>query len=207
MTDDDQLPDSSLDMTDLEREAGLLMRLRQFAGTLTEINWFVRLGEEPTQEVASFAKAYVEALGFPDAGLAILPDWEDAAGAAETFDWSSPAWEAEELLRAALTEKALQVLSDEALEVGLQLVARSAGEAVKAAMEEEAAYWDVEDESPRQLAVGAAAQASHGMALLLVAAAADPGLEVESHAFFFKWRLFEHGRWPVSIIGNSFSVF
>lgn len=194
-------------MQSLEMETPILMRLRKFASTLGEVNWFAHLGERPAPIVGEASSFYLDRLGFPDAELAILPTWEDAADAAETLDWASPAWEAEELARADLTAKALSVLSEEALEVGLKMVAQSAGDAAKMAMEEQASLWDMDEAGPRDLAVGAAAQASHSAALLLAAAVADPDLDGPDHLFTWKLRLFQAGRWPVALVGGSFSVF
>lgn len=204
----DDLPDiDGAEFSALEREAPVLSRLRRFAEGLDRIPWFARLGEPPADSLRGTAIGYLDRLGFPDAELSILPSWEDAADAAETTDWSSPAWEAEELARADLTARALSVISEEALEIGLRVVAARAGEAARAAMEEEAAYWDVEEEGPRTLAVGAAAQASHLAALALVGAAADPDEPADDSLFAWKLRLFMEGRWPVAVLGNTFSVF
>ena len=208
MHDDADYPpvdDATLDA--LEREAPVLSRLRRFADGLDRIAWFSRLGEAPTASLREASEGYLDRLGFPDAELAILPDWSDAEGAAETEGWSSPAWEAEELARADLTAGALTIMSEEALEIGLRMVAERAGEACRAAMEEEAAYWDVEEEGARTLAVGAAAQAAHLAALSLIAAAADPDNPSGDSVFAWKLRLFMEGRWPVGVLGNSFNVF
>lgn len=194
-------------MEALERETPILSRLRRFADGLDRIAWFSKLGEAPTEGLRDAAMGYLDRLGFPDAELAILPDWGDAEGAAETEGWASPAWEAEELARADLTARALDAMSEEALEIGLRMVAERAGEACKAAMEEEAAYWDVTEEGARTLAVGAAAQASHLAALSLIAAAVDPDDAADDSVFAWKLRLFMEGRWPVGVLGNTFNVF
>ena len=44
-------------------------------------------------------------------------------------------------------------------------------------------------------------------ACTLLAAAADPELDADEHLFALKFRLFEQGRWPVSVIGLSFNIF
>lgn len=202
--------DSSIDpetLAELEREAPILSRLTRFARGLDGTSWFARLGESPRPKVRELSLAYVDALGFPEAELSILPTWEDAADAAETYDMASPAWEAEELARADLTARALEVISEDALNVGLSVIAQSVGEAAKAAMQEQAAYWDMEDEAPQNLAVGAAAQAAHSAGLLLMAAAVDPEIEVNTHHVAYKFKLFEQGRWPVALLGGTFSLF
>ncbi|MEM9988989.1 MAG: hypothetical protein AAF723_05655 [Pseudomonadota bacterium] len=192
----------------LEREAPLLMRVKQFADALDQTSWFAHLGERASDDVRHISETYLDRLGFPDAELAILPTWEDAADAAETYDWASAAWEAEELARADLTARALAVMSEEALDIGLRLVAQEAGQGAKAAMEDQASLWDMVEEGPRQLAVGAAVQAAHGAALsLIVAASSEDEEEVKDHAFMWKFRLFAEGRWPVAIVGSTFSLF
>ncbi|NNU15897.1 hypothetical protein HK107_06120 [Parvularcula sp. ZS-1/3] len=192
---------------ELEREIPLLFGVRRLSEGLTQFSWFAHLGEPPTDKVRRTAEAYVDALGFPEADLAILPTPEDAADAAETNDWASPAWEAEELARADLTARALEVLSEDALEIAVRLITSKAGESAKEAMEEESAIWEIGDEAVKNLAVGAAVQASVNAALALLVAEIDPEMELEEHLFTRKLKLFELGRWPVAVVGQSFSLF
>lgn len=204
--DDEIVPVDGEELEALGREAPVLFRLRDFGRSLADISWFAHMGERPSQVVRETAAAYLAQLGFPDAELAILPTWEDAAAAAETLDWASSAWEVEELARADLTARALVTMSEEALDVGLRLVAQNVGEAAKAAMEEQAALWDVVDEGAQTLAVGAAAQSAHHAGLLLAAYEGEDD-DVQDHPFSWKFRLFAAGRWPVALVGNSFNLF
>jgi hypothetical protein len=207
---DDQEDEAPLDpelFGELEREIPLLFGVRKLAYGLSAFSWFAHLGEEPTGAVRSASAGYLDRLGFPEADLAILPTPEDAAAAAETQDWASPAWEAEELVRAEVIGRALEVVSEEALEIAIKLVGAKAGESAKLAMEEEGAIWDIEDEAVKTLAVGAAVQAATSAALTLLAAEADPEIELSDHLFTYKLKLFELGRWPVSVVGQSFSLF
>jgi hypothetical protein len=190
----------------LERELPALARIRRFAHALERIPWFANLGEPLTPGAHAAARSYAEGLGFPDSEVAILVDWEDAAAAAENIDWDSPAWEAEELLRSDLTGRALETLSQEALNIGLTLIADRVAEPAKESMEQASFIWDVEDEGQQQLAVGAAVQAAHQASLVLIAAV-DPAFDANDHPFTAKFRLFEFGRWPVGIIGSSFNLF
>jgi hypothetical protein len=208
--DPDEGQDDSFDpelFGELEREIPLLFGVRKLAYGLSAFSWFAHLGEPPSAEVRRRAAAYLDRLGFPDADLAILPMPEDAAAAAETADWASPAWEAEELARAEVIGRALEVVSEEALEIAIRMVGAQAGESAKLAMEEEGAIWDIEDEAVKTLAVGAAVQASTSAALTLLAAEADPEIELQDHLFTHKLKLFELGRWPVAVVGQSFSLF
>ena len=63
------------------------------------------------------------------------------------------------------------------------------------------------EEDVHNLSVGSAVQAAHNAALTLLAAAADPDLDADEHMFALKYRLFEQGRWPVSVVGLSFNIF
>jgi hypothetical protein len=198
MTDDD------LEL--LERELPALARVSRFARGLGAIPWFANLGEPVTPGGRAAAERYTNGLGFPEAALAILVDWEDAAAAAESLDMQSPAWEAEELLRADLTARALDFLSEEALQIAMTMVAARTAAPAREAMEQASCIWDIEDEGARQLAVGAAVQGAHQAALALIGAN-DPDFAVEDHPFAAKFELFEFGRWPVGIIGSSFNLF
>jgi hypothetical protein len=194
------------DLDALERELPALARIRRFARTLERIPWFANLGEPMTAGARAAAHSYKDGLGFPDAEIAILVDWDDACAAAENIDWNSPAWEAEELLRADLTSRALGVLSEEALNIALTMIADRIVDPAREAMEQASFIWDVRDEGSKQFAVGAAVQAAHQAALVLIAAA-DPEFDVDDHPLTAKFRLFEFGRWPVGVIGSSFNVF
>jgi hypothetical protein len=194
------------DLEELERELPALARVRRFARTLAGVPWFANLGEPMTPGARAAARRYAEGLGFPDADVAILVDWDDAAAAAEPNDWNSPAWEAEELLRADLTTRALSVLSEDALRIAMTMIADRIAEPAREAMEQASFIWDIEDEAQQQLAVGAAVQAAH-QALLVLIASADPDFDASDHPFTAKFRLFEFGRWPVGVTGSSLNVF
>ncbi|NWG70537.1 MAG: hypothetical protein HXY23_02880 [Parvularculaceae bacterium] len=194
------------DIERLERELPALSRVKRFTKTLAGIPWFANLGEPLTAGANAAARRFVEGLGFPGAEVAILVDWDDAAAAAESLDWQSPAWEAEELLRADLTTRALSLLSEEALQISMTLIAAQVAEPAREGMEQAAVIFDFDSEDGKQLAVGAAVQAAHQAALTLIAAH-DPSFDAEDHPFAAKFRLFEFGRWPVGVVGSSFNLF
>lgn len=190
----------------LERELPGLRALARFARSLERIPWFANLGEPLSPGARAAARRYVDALGFPDADIAILIDWQDAAAAAESLDWQSPAWEAEELLRADLTARALEAMSEDALRIGMTLISQRIVEPAREGMEQAAVIFDVEDEDAKTLAIGAAVQAAHGAALALIATS-DPDFDADAHPFAPKFQLFEFGRWPVGVAGLSFNLF
>jgi hypothetical protein len=197
---------NEIDLEALERELPGLARLSRFARSLDRIPWFANIGEPLTPGAKAAAEDYCSGLGFPDAEIAMLLNWDDAAAVAESLDWQSQAWEAEESLRADLTGRALELLSEEALRIGLALIAEKVSEPAKDAVEELSYLSDQDDEAIKTLCVGAAVQAANGAALALIAAA-DTDFDAENHPLAAKFRLFEFGRWPVSITGSSFNLF
>ena len=197
---------NEIELEELERELPGLARLSRFARSLDRIPWFANIGEALTPGAKAAAEDYCGGLGFPDAQIAMIMDWGDAAGAAESLDWQSPAWEAEESLRADLTGRALEALSEDALRIGMALIAEKVAEPARDAVEELSYLSDLDDEAIKTLCVGAAVQAANGAALALIAAA-DTDFDAENHPLAAKFRLFEFGRWPVSITGTSFNLF
>ena len=194
------------ELEDLERELPGLRTLSRFSRSLDRLPWFANLGEPLTPGARAAADKYLDGLGFPEADIAILVDWEDAADAAESLDSHSPSWEAEELQRSDLTARALETMSEDALRIGMTLIADKVSAPAKEAMEQASFIWDVEDEASKTLAVGAAVRAAHGAALALLAAS-DPEFEADAHPFAAKFQLFEFGRWPVGVTGSSFNLF
>ena len=192
------------DETELEAiidELPTLLSVRAFAGRTDQISWFSQVGETPVREETEIAEAYLAALGFPDAAIAGVPDWDAAMDCAQSGDTNSSAWEAEEQLRAGLHAELLAEISPEALDVALTYVRARCAAGLERHMDDLAATWDLDDAGFLNAAAGAAVQAAHDMALALAADAEA------AHPFRLKFRLFECGRWPIGVVGASFHVF
>lgn len=189
--DDDQ-PDENADA---------LAVLHRFAVATEHIRWFTHLGAPIGRATAEDARLYADTLGFPETEIAPIADFTEAAYAAETLDWDNAAWEAEEMLRAGLTEAAVAAFGEEALTDALLEVRARAGAVARIGADEAAATFGETDEALINAAVGAAIQACHQAALVLAA-----GAEAE-HPFAHKLRLFEAGRWPIGIAGASLNLF
>jgi len=198
-----------MDETEIELLAAELPALAR-AGRLTQsfpaMPWFANLGEALTPGARASARRYADGLGFPDADVAVVGAWEDAVAAAESADWNSPGWEAEELLRADVTHSAMEVLSEDALGYVLTAAADAVSAATREPLAEVASLFDVEDEAVRNLAVGAAVQAAH-QALLAVIAHHDDEAALAEHPFPAKFQLFEFGRWPIGVAGRTLNLF
>ena len=197
-------PDRPFDADALENlieEIPALVTIRTFAADATRISWFKNTGEPLTQEVSDLSHRYLNEMGFPEVGLALIENWNDAATAAETLDWNDPAWEAEEQLTAALTNQALELISEEALSVALSAVQAQVGEGLFDHVADSASLWDETDEQVINAAAGAALRACHQAALIQCANA-----EL-SHPLAIKFELFKAGHWPICIAGSSFNIF
>ncbi|MBV1901328.1 MAG: hypothetical protein KUG56_06610 [Kordiimonadaceae bacterium] len=189
------------DIDELFEEYPSLKSVAPFVDVANNVRWFRALGERPADHVVGYARDYAGLLGFPEAEPVFLPDWEDAAFAAENPEVNSTAWEAEEQLRAALTNDVLSVVDDDTLQMVMASVAQSITPAIDEAANEVREYMRIEDKAFVQAATGAAAQACYQAALVGMA-----GVD-EDHPFVRRFQLFEAGHWPIAILGNSFLIF
>lgn len=184
-------------------EIPLLYKARAFAESIADPAFFSRLGERLDAREIALSRAYLDGLGLPEAEPAEMGDWSDAIAAAETLDRDPMAWEAEELQRAALVERALERLDEQALQAALTLVASKIGELAKEAAEASAAMDDMYDEAVVNAAAGGLVQAAHGAVLVLLAEAED---DDPPHPFLARWRLYVRGRWPVGVAGSTYNI-
>lgn len=204
----------------LEAELPVLAALRAFVDRASRVSWFAALGEPMDADCLNTAALYLEGLGLPEAAPAPLLGWRDAADAAQSMDVNSEAWEIEEQFRAAAAADALTLVSEEGLGIMLAHLAASLAEDINGCVGEALHLADEESAQLENLAAGAAQQAVHGAALGLAGHAAaffksnphidglDPEDEaIARHPLMLRFRLFEMGRWPVSIVGNSLNLF
>lgn len=206
---------SNEELLALEGEIPLLSAVREFTARATRARWFAELGEPIDGETAHLARLYLDALGFPDAEPLPVMNWDDALDASESGDLNSEAWEAEEQLRAALTDRVLEGVSEEGLGVMLANLSAALAEPVAEMADEALMMADEAPDSIRDLAVGAAQQAAFGGALALAAAALEmaenddqaAGEEALGHPLLLRYRLFEMGRWPLALSGRSLNLF
>jgi hypothetical protein len=184
-------------------EEGLarLVAVERLGARLAAVPWFTHVGQSLLPPERTFARAYLDALGFADADLVPVRDWEEAAAAAENPGFDSAWWDAEEQLRAALTAEALMLIDERELNLALTRLAERAAAAAKRAAQEAESRGELADEALLHAAVGAAVQAAHQRALCEAA-----GAEAD-HAFRPKFALFESGRWPVTVVGTTFHLF
>ena len=191
--DDDPEPDPA--------DFPTLQAVAQLARMVPNVNWFSTVGDPLTPRLREVARDYLDALGFPHAGVAIVDNWIDAETAARNPDWNTDWWEAEEQLRAALTAEALEIIPEDELMLALTHVTNAASESVQQNAERAAAAGGVRDEALVRAAAGAATQACYHAALVLASGADD------THAFAVKYRLYEEGRWPLGVTGATFNLF
>jgi len=189
------------DIEELFEDFPSLKSVAPFLAVAENVHWFRTLGERHYGETVSAARNYADLLGFPEADPVFLPEWEDAAAAAETTDYNSPAWEAEEQQRAVLTTDVLDVIDENVLEMVMTHVVTTVTPVIDAAAQEAAEYLRIDDEEFVRAASGAAVQACFQAALVGLVSPED------EHPFVKRFEIFEAGHWPIAIIGNSFLIF
>jgi hypothetical protein len=196
MVDDDGLTDTAaID------DSPALRGVARFARMVRNVAWFATLGEPLSSAERDDAEDYVSALGFPDADVALVADWEEAEAAIRNPGWNSDWWEAEEQLRAGLIADAMEQIGEDELLVALTAVTSAASEVVHGAAAVAAARAGVADQALIRAAAGAATQGAYQAALVLAAGADD------MHPFALKYRLFEAGHWPLGIVGSTFNLY
>ena len=197
MTDEDEGSGDPALLAGLER----LVAVERVVALLPEVPWFVHLGQPLLADEAGQARGYLEALGFGGVAVAPVADWDAAAVCAVSPGFDSEWWDAEEQARSALTAQALETVDESEFQLALTRVAERAAHLVAPAADEAAGLAGVHDEDLVRAAAGAAIQACHQFALV---AAAGAGRD---HPFQWKFALFEAGRWPIAVTGETFHLF
>lgn len=191
--------DEDEDFPDIEDYPTLRSVIR-FNKLIPSVAWFAAAGEPLGRSALQTAREYMNNLGFPDAFVAEVESWEDAAYAAGNPEFNSDWWEAEEQLRMTLTDAALELMSEEDLSLALTHVSATASKVITRAIDGLAEEAELEDDELIRAVIGSAVQACHQAALVLAAG------EEADHPFALKYRLFEQGHWPIAITGSSFHI-
>ncbi|MEX1147242.1 MAG: hypothetical protein WEB93_02570 [Sphingomonadales bacterium] len=204
MTENPEFKKSRLDDEDLilDPEGALLVgAVGRFTKLARRIHWFLAVGLPVEDDLERDARTYLDAMGFVDAGVALVENWEDAAEAAASMDWNTPWWEAEEQLVASLSAEAVARHGDAELAMAMDHLRARIGEDTLMAAAEAARSGGIDDEALVNAAAGAAVQACYQAALVILTQSG------EDHPFALRFRLFEAGRWPIGVTGASFNLF
>ncbi|MBL41701.1 MAG: hypothetical protein CMM49_03455 [Rhodospirillaceae bacterium] len=192
-------------MIDEETQIIRLKQIAKFTKNILNINWFSRINQSLSDYDLKLSEKYISAVGLPESNIAYVFDWNEAAGIAENPNWNSNWWEIEEQLKVSLINESLRYIEEEELSHALNHVtSQTAGQSLEAVAFEKFTK-DSEDIDYYQSFVNAAAGmaiASAYQAALVLSASAD-----QDHPFSLKFQLFENGRLPLGIIGNTFSIF
>ena len=196
----DDSGDEQAEPLDLEDYPTLVATAR-FIKSIPTLSWFDNLAAPFDGDLLDDAHSYLAALGYSGAAVAAVADWADAAYVIANPDWNSEWWEVEEQIRAGLTAAAVATVGEEDFAAAMTHLNQAMSETIPEMVRVSAAYGGVGDEDVVMAAMGAATQACH-VATLVVLAAAE-----EDHPMALKYRLFEAGRWPLGVIGNTFHLF
>ncbi len=192
-------------MIDHEVEIIRLTQIAKFTKKILDIDWYSRINQPLSKHDKELSEKYISAVGFPDSYISNVSNWREAAGIAENPNWNSNWWEVEEQLRSSLITQSLENINDDELTHALNHVtSQTAGQSLEAVAFEKFSE-NLDDIDYYQSFVNAAAGmaiASAYQAALVLSASAH-----QDHPFSLKFQLFENGRLPLGIIGNTFSVF
>ncbi len=198
MTDDDTDEEA---LTPNFPEYQRLTAMAKFALGINEIPWLSRVGQPLSQDDHELAEAYLNALGFPGSHVSTVETWEEAAGFAENPDWNTEWWEAEEQLRAGLVTQAAEDIDEVDLANALNHIAGQAAGVATELVSGAAIDAGYDDDEFVTAMAGAMVAACYAAGLVLAAGAE------EDHPFALKFRLLEAGRFPLGVIGTTFSLF
>lgn len=184
----------------LDTSAGL-KAFRPFVDMACNAPWFRTIGEEPGRQQVRLAELYAVDMGFPDAMPAFLGDWQEVSEAVLAHDYNSPAWEAEEQIRAGLAADLVELVGEDVATMLMTYLSEQLAPHLEEAAAEAAEHLRIDDEGFVTAMVGAGVQAAHMAAMVILCERED------NHPSARKYALFEEGRWPIGIIGNSVMVF
>ena len=192
-------------MIDQDLEIVRLKQIAKFTKKILQIDWFSRINQPLSKYEKELSEKYISAVGFPDANISYVSNWSEAAGIAENPNWNSDWWEVEEQLRSSLLSDSLEYIQEDELNHALNHVTtQTAGQSLESVAFEKFSK-DIVNIDYYESFVSASA----GMA---IASAYQAALVLSSnshqdHPFSLKFQLFENGRLPIGIIGNTFSIF
>jgi hypothetical protein len=173
---------------------------QRFARMINEVRWFSALGEALRPNERQTAIAYGEALGSGAISVAVAADWKEAGEIAGPMQ-AGGNFATENEMEAALIIAAAENLTEDELFGLLQAVRVLALRVVHPAAARAAMRARHRGPELVRNAAEAATQTCVQAALVLAA-----GTE-ESHPFVHKYHLFELGRWPLGMIGQTLHLF
>jgi hypothetical protein len=164
--------------------------------------WFACLGLPLSSDELRDAHAYVAALGCHDS-IAVRPvrGWREAESILRKREWDARWWQTEDDERARLLSDLANRLGATAALQQLSAQTDADPDLLHDAATLAAARDGCTDAALIRCASGAAAMAAHEHALARLAGCGP------EHLFMRKYRLFEAGRWPLSVLSKHFYLF
>ncbi len=163
--------------------------------------WFDAVGEPITEGEEQEARDYLNGLGLDKCRVATVDTWLSARDSADNPNWDHVWWDKELNEQRELYKKlSTQYQEVEILDALTKITDRATnvfyGPAAIAA-----ARTGVADQGLNRAAAGAASQSCYQYALALMSGVSS------NHFFCCKFRLFLAGRWPLSVVDNTFYIF
>jgi hypothetical protein len=167
-----------------------------------DVAWFACLGLPLATADERDARAYLDALGYPDSTPILhVRGWRDAEAITRDPAWDQRWWTREEQERERLMAQAKARLGEVATLERLTAATELASEAIHGAAAIAAERDGLADAALVRAASGAATMALHAAALARLAG------EGSGHLFMRKYALFESGRWPLGVVGGRLFLF
>lgn len=182
-------------------ELPIMNEVSKAIAMLKRIDWFHHVGDAIDHETREVAQDYMNFLGFNYSELYIVQDWDEVFPLMETNNYQTGAWEAEEAMRAGLTFRAAEQLSEPAMEFLFQFLAAALNEHIDDHITEVFANWELDDSQLKNLMMGTAMQACHTYIL------AKTFGDDDYHPFILRIKLYASGHWPMGFSGDSLAVF
>ena len=184
----------------------ILQTIAKLAKKIETNDWFFRLGMPISNGEKNISLNYLSSIGFTQADPAYVQSWKEAAEIIEVQDFESDWRETEEQLRTGLLIKSKNLVSEhellQAIDDITERAAKSAKTFFSSVLTTDLQKTNIEDHNIFfNTAIDIFVSASLQVALVL-AAGGD-----ENHPFAIKFQLFENGRIPLGITGNTFTLY
>jgi hypothetical protein len=164
--------------------------------------WFACLGLRPSSDELRDAHAYLAALGCTESiEVSPVSGWREAESILRNRDWDARWWQTEDDERTRLLAELIDRLGRTAALEQLSAQPDVDPDVLHHAATIAAARDGCTDAALIRCASGAAAMAAHELALARLAGCGPERL------FMRKYRLFEAGRWPLSVLHQHFYLF
>tara|TARA_Y100000590_G_C15450028_1_gene912332 strand:- start:195 stop:806 length:612 start_codon:yes stop_codon:yes gene_type:complete len=189
-----------------ENEIKILQTIAKFAKRIETNKWFYRIGKPLSKNEIIFSSDYLSSIGFIYADPVYIQSPEEASYIFESQNLNIDWQETEDQLKTSLLIQSNNFVSSNELEQVFADITEKASRAVKEQLPELIKKISQKNNFEEidfflHMIINNFTSASHQASLVLAAG------EDSNHPFAKKFMLFESGRIPIGITGNTFTLF